>query len=103
MDFAEGGCINRMRRNFLKKRRIFQMNPTTTLAHSQIPIYANIHHSQFMIKGGEPLVHFGLNNYTRSSPPLRTYSTEVRGKAQIYIIKIPIKNMWNKFKYEGTK
>uniref|UniRef100_A0A915NEH1 DUF547 domain-containing protein n=1 Tax=Meloidogyne javanica TaxID=6303 RepID=A0A915NEH1_MELJA len=31
---------------------------------------------EFIIRGGEPLVHFGLNNYTRSTPPIRTYSTE---------------------------
>ncbi|KAL3068583.1 hypothetical protein niasHT_030874 [Heterodera trifolii] len=31
---------------------------------------------EFVIEGGEPLVHFGLNNYTRSTVPVRVYSTE---------------------------
>uniref|UniRef100_A0A915P2C0 Uncharacterized protein n=1 Tax=Meloidogyne floridensis TaxID=298350 RepID=A0A915P2C0_9BILA len=42
-----------------------------------------IHYNQFLmefcvfiIRGGEPLAHFGLNNYTRSTPPIRTYSIE---------------------------
>nr|CAD2159779.1 unnamed protein product [Meloidogyne enterolobii] len=32
--------------------------------------------NKFIIRGGEPLAHFGLNNYTRSTPPIRTYSIE---------------------------
>uniref|UniRef100_A0A183BV37 DUF547 domain-containing protein n=1 Tax=Globodera pallida TaxID=36090 RepID=A0A183BV37_GLOPA len=32
--------------------------------------------NKFVIEGGEPLVHFGLNNYTRSTAPIRVYSTE---------------------------
>ncbi|KAF7635759.1 DUF547 domain-containing protein [Meloidogyne graminicola] len=32
--------------------------------------------NKFIINGGEPLVHFGLNNYTRSTCPIRTYSIE---------------------------
>jgi hypothetical protein len=29
-----------------------------------------------IVDDGEPLAHFAVNNYTRSSPPLRTYSTQ---------------------------
>uniref|UniRef100_A0A915NCG8 DUF547 domain-containing protein n=1 Tax=Meloidogyne javanica TaxID=6303 RepID=A0A915NCG8_MELJA len=32
--------------------------------------------NKFIIRGGEPLANFGLNNYTRSTPPIRTYSIE---------------------------
>lgn len=32
--------------------------------------------NKFIIRGGEPLAHFGLNNYTRSTPSIRTYSIE---------------------------
>ncbi|KAH7731084.1 Protein Y45F10A.7 d [Aphelenchoides avenae] len=31
----------------------------------------------YVIKGGEPLTHFAINNCTRSSPPLKMYSAEM--------------------------